>query len=381
MTIKQFVHEVHVQFKQFELDTPLKRSHVYELIAATFGYNTYASLQSDAILLSNTGWQPVLDVSAIERRARELGMLFPELLVQKLIAMLGQFGVISLKVKEILRSRFNDDYITQFLLNNNAFDFEASALNRFSPTDSFSGELMNLLQSREHNSALVLESWKQLSNFADRNSENYADHDIHKKLYEMFGDFTASDSSTLSAADKERYFYWQHHLKASARGFDINALYSLAIHNLDSSFYINSMPRGIKNDDSIALKCEGAGLKEHAYYWWVMGALNGSVIAMHKLINSYEGDNLHRCWLWIFLAKELGFDLLEPIDTSVKYEVDLDNEIKTIIRPGIILPALKLTSPDGSLLDDARKLAEKLYQKNFIDDDIMFDEYGNYDSD
>ncbi len=43
MTIKQFVHEVHVQFKQFELDTPLKRSHVYELIAATFGYNTYAS--------------------------------------------------------------------------------------------------------------------------------------------------------------------------------------------------------------------------------------------------------------------------------------------------------------------------------------------------
>ncbi|BBQ51555.1 hypothetical protein [Aeromonas caviae] len=67
MTIKAFVHTTQLELKDV-LGISLKRSHIYEMIAAAYGYSTYASLQADAILLSNTKWQVALDVSAIEAR-------------------------------------------------------------------------------------------------------------------------------------------------------------------------------------------------------------------------------------------------------------------------------------------------------------------------
>ncbi|MFQ2557571.1 hypothetical protein ACK3YI_21125, partial [Aeromonas caviae] len=70
MTIKAFVHTTQRELKDV-LGISLKRSHIYEMIAAAYGYSTYASLQADAILLSNTKWQVALDVSAIEARAKE----------------------------------------------------------------------------------------------------------------------------------------------------------------------------------------------------------------------------------------------------------------------------------------------------------------------
>ncbi|MFQ2786179.1 hypothetical protein ACK3YW_06460 [Aeromonas caviae] len=67
MTIKAFVHTTQLELKDV-LGISLKRSHIYEMIAAAYGYSTYASLQADAILLSHTKWQVALDVSAIEAR-------------------------------------------------------------------------------------------------------------------------------------------------------------------------------------------------------------------------------------------------------------------------------------------------------------------------
>ncbi|MGY3892238.1 hypothetical protein ACW5W6_21725, partial [Aeromonas mytilicola] len=101
------------------LGISLKRSHIYEMIAAAYGYSTYASLQADAILLSHTKWQVALDVSAIEARAIILGISIPELVAQKLATSLVQAGIISLRVKEILRNRLNDDYITQLHIKSN----------------------------------------------------------------------------------------------------------------------------------------------------------------------------------------------------------------------------------------------------------------------
>ena len=115
MTIKAFVHTTQLELKDV-LGISLKRSHIYEMIAAAYGYSTYASLQADAILLSNTKWQVALDVSAIEARlcsrAIILGISIPELVAQKLATSLVQAGIISLRVKEILRNRLNDDYNT-----------------------------------------------------------------------------------------------------------------------------------------------------------------------------------------------------------------------------------------------------------------------------
>lgn len=103
MTIKAFVHTTQLELKDV-LGISLKRSHIYEMIAAAYGYSTYASLQADAILLSNTKWQVALDVSAIEARANILGISIPELAAQKLATSLVQAGIISLRVREIFKA-------------------------------------------------------------------------------------------------------------------------------------------------------------------------------------------------------------------------------------------------------------------------------------
>ena len=43
MTIKAFVHTTQLELKDV-LGISLKRSHIYEMIAAAYGYSTYASL-------------------------------------------------------------------------------------------------------------------------------------------------------------------------------------------------------------------------------------------------------------------------------------------------------------------------------------------------
>ncbi|MFQ1649663.1 hypothetical protein ACK4A2_11375 [Aeromonas veronii] len=45
MTIKEFVHTTQLELKDV-LDISLKRSHIYEMIAAAYDYSTYASLQA-----------------------------------------------------------------------------------------------------------------------------------------------------------------------------------------------------------------------------------------------------------------------------------------------------------------------------------------------
>ena len=154
MTIKAFVHTTQLELKDV-LGISLKRSHIYEMIAAAYGYSTYASLQADAILLSNTKWQVALDVSAIEARANILGISIPELIAQKLATSLVQAGIISLRVKEILRNRLNDDYITQLYIKSNQIPPNSTTASRFSSSDHYAGELMNMFKQNEFNSPLV----------------------------------------------------------------------------------------------------------------------------------------------------------------------------------------------------------------------------------
>lgn len=137
MTIKAFVHEL-----KDVLGISLKRSHIYEMIAAAYGYSTYASLQADAILLSNTKWQVALDVSAIDARAIILGISIPELVAQKLATSLVQAGIISLRVREILRRRVNDDDMTK----HGQLPPNSTTASRFSSSDHYAGELMNMFK-------------------------------------------------------------------------------------------------------------------------------------------------------------------------------------------------------------------------------------------
>lgn len=53
MTIKEFAYSAH-HFLQKSTEKTVKRTHVYELLAACFGYKSYAAFTVDAILTWQT---------------------------------------------------------------------------------------------------------------------------------------------------------------------------------------------------------------------------------------------------------------------------------------------------------------------------------------
>lgn len=372
MTIKAFVHTTQLELKDV-LGISLKRSHIYEMIAAAYGYSTYASLQADAILLSNTKWQVALDVSAIEARANILGISIPELAAQKLATSLVQAGIISLRVKEILRNRLNDDYITK----HGQLPPNSTTASRFSSSDHYAGELMNMFKQNEFNSPLVHQGLVQLSAFADRNASSFTDFELHQKLYRIASGFNGADINSLVGKDKERYVYWLHHLKKSAMRFDMEAIELLSTHRLDVSLYMNVL-KDYTYHETVAVKCEDARYMQHAHYWWIKAALKGSINAMHKLISNYEKEDLYRCWIWVLLAESIGYDLLNEVDTSTTYDMHAGSDKHTFTIQGQTFPALTLPALEMVLHHKAQRVVDKLCQEHF-DDGIVFEDHGSYD--
>ncbi|MBL0457873.1 hypothetical protein JD499_11740 [Aeromonas enteropelogenes] len=376
MTIKAFVHTTQLELKDV-LGISLKRSHIYEMIAAAYGYSTYASLQADAILLSNTKWQVALDVSAIEGRANILGISIPELIAQKLATSLVQAGIISLRVKEILRNRLNDDYITQLYIKSNQLPPNSTTASRFSSSDHYAGELMSMFKQNEFNSPLVHQGLVQLSAFADRNASSFTDFELHQKLYRIASGFNGADINSLVGKDKERYVYWLHHLKKSAMRFDMEAIELLSTHRLDVSLYMNVL-KDYTYHETVAVKCEDARYMQHAHYWWIKAALKGSINAMHKLISNYEKEDLYRCWIWVLLAECIGYDLLNEVDTSTTYDMHAGSDKYTFTIQGQTFPALILPALDMVLHHKAQRVVDKLYQE-YIDDGNVSEDHSSYD--
>ncbi|WP_429055343.1 hypothetical protein [Aeromonas jandaei] len=376
MTIKAFVHTTQLELKDV-LGISLKRSHIYEMIAAAYGYTTYASLQADAILLSHTKWQVALDVSAIEARAIILGISIPELVAQKLATSLVQAGIISLRVKEILRNRLNDDYITQLYIKSNQIPPNSTTASRFSSSDHYAGELMNMFKQNEFNSPLVHQGLVQLSAFADRNASSFPQYELHQEFYKLAGEFNDTDVGGLVDNDRERYSLWLQHLKKSAMRFDIEAIELLSTYRLDVSLYMNEL-KDYTYHENVAVKCEDAGYMQHAYYWWIRAALQGSINAMHKLISNYEKEDLYRCWIWVLLAECIGYDLLNEVDTSTTYDMHAGSDKNTFTIQGQSFPALTLPALEMVLHHKAQRVVDKLCQEHF-DDGIVFEDHGSYD--
>ncbi len=100
MTIKQFVHDTRQQLADSSA-LSLKTSHLYELIAAAFGYRSYAALQAEAIVLHQTPWPCQPDLALLEQRGRELALPQPQTISLLVGQHLQLAGVVSIQVEDL----------------------------------------------------------------------------------------------------------------------------------------------------------------------------------------------------------------------------------------------------------------------------------------
>jgi hypothetical protein len=74
MTIKEFAHTAQQQL-QARTGSPFKRAHIYELLAASFGFNSYAAISADAVFTRRADGPRdfSLQLGTIRRRCIDLG--------------------------------------------------------------------------------------------------------------------------------------------------------------------------------------------------------------------------------------------------------------------------------------------------------------------
>lgn len=353
MTIKNIIYSAHQSLEQVA-NIPVKRSHVYELLAAAFGFNTYASLTSNAILIQSKRPRKVgtINLDLIQQRSEELG--YGIIFTTALPVVMDEHRIGALTFADLVNELKNEDYSEEY-------DWEDEhSSQRVSPG------VFNALEAAAKTGnplahyaiALHYENRDESDEAGISNDYWYKQMQSGRELSAVEKEFALDYLQLLTSQKK-----YQYHLRESARlGCDL-ALLDLA-EKFDDHAFFESDHRAIDVDPMRVADIAGElGRTEDNRYWMTVAADAGHIGAMRELIESYEKDDPLRCWTWIYLSQLLGKDLTkdhyEAIhDDGSYYDDDVGGNLHVIGEDGIDLPILE--SEQDSL---ARANAEALFNR------------------
>lgn len=301
MTIKNTIYSAHQRLEQVA-NIPVKRSHVYELIAAAFGFNTYASLTSKAILIQreSSGSVDAVNLGLIQQRSVELG--YGNIFTAELPMIMRDQRISTLIFADLIAQLRSDDYFDRY-------DWERD--------DS------DLLDSIEIFRALELsaKAGNPLAHYvlalhhdnSDENGKGGAGNDYwYKQMQsgrELSGiekEFALTYQRQLSSDNKYHY-----HLREAARfGCDL-ALLDLAEKFDDHAFFEGNYRDVDAHPMRIAEIADGLGRSDDRRYWLAVAADTGNIGAMRESIKNHENEDPLRCWTWVYLSQLLGEDLTQ----------------------------------------------------------------------
>ncbi|MBL0642041.1 hypothetical protein JD502_03590 [Aeromonas veronii] len=386
MTIKQFVHDTRQQLVDSNA-LSLKTSHLYELIAAAFGYRSYAALQAEAIVLHRTPWPCQPDLALLEQRGRELALPQPQTLSLLVGQHLQRAGVVSIQVEALGLTREDDwdDTWEDGWLDDEVEDDDANLQPSTSSTTSLDAAQALLAQlDAYHQPPIALQALQQLEAFAERGHPQ-----VHWWLAQRLGDAeTYIDNSDVPsgywyrkqqegmvlsgpelefangfAAMLEEQQRWLHHTLKAAQGGIVEARFALAEARLDSGIF-DIDPATVSDPAAIAWLAMEHDNQQAAHHWLTQAAQRGDTQAMLALIEEYDRDNLYQSWVWLRLAQLLGNDFTQDDLRAIHengddYDDDVGGPLYVAGREGIELPPL---APE--LASKAEEEAQRLFAQS-----------------
>lgn len=373
MTIKQFVHDTRQQLIIASAG-PLKTTHLYELIAAAFGYRSYAALQAEAILLHQTPWPCQPNLALLEQRGRELALPQSQTLALRLGQHLQRAGVVSIQVEALglldegdwdedededdgWEGNWSDD-----AAENDGTHHQAPPSSS-APIDTVQALIEQL--DAYHQTPIALQALQQLGAFADRghpevhwwlaqrlgDAEDYLDNTdepsgywYRKQQEGMVLSGPELEFANGFAAMLEEQQRWLHHTLKAAQGGIVEAHYALAEARLDSGIF-DIDPATVSDPAAIAWLAMEHNNQQAAHHWLRQAALRGDTQAMLALIEEYDRDNLYQSWVWLRLAQLLGDDFTQDDLRAIHedgslYDGDVGGPLYVAGREGIALPPL-----------------------------------------
>jgi TPR repeat protein len=302
MTIKELAYAAQ-RHLQSRTDSVFKRSHVYELLAAALGFDSYAALGCTAVLtLRRSDAPPSPDNGSLIRR-RCLALGYPPTTADvvgysDLIAMLrdGEW-------------RWGDD---QFWAEPTDEDDMPAQTWSVLDGDEISATLVDSLESAASKGGALAHYSLALIYAPDEGDEPevgssywYSQEQQGRVLIGVEKEWADAHAQQL----KMQELYEQHLREAARLGCD-DALLDLA-ERFDDPAFFDSAKRSVAEDPAkVAEIAERLGRRNDAKQWFTIAADGGDTEAMRRLIEAYCRNDPEQKWMWVYLARLLGTDLM-----------------------------------------------------------------------
>jgi len=335
MTIKNIIYSAHQRLEQVT-NTPVKRSHVYELLAAAFGFNTYASLTSKAILIQRKNPDPMdtVNLNLLQQRTEEFG--YRNILAAKLPSIIQEHQISALTLSDLVTQLKSDDYLDEY-------DWEhEESYQQVSPGVFSTLETLAKTGNPLAHYALALhhENGDESDEDGISNDYWYKQMQSGRELGSAEKEFALAYQRQLASESK-----YQFHLREAARLGCDQALFDLAEKFGDIAFFIGHH-RDVDTDPMRVAEIAGKLRRYDDHrYWLTVAADSGNIGAMRELIESYEKKDLVRCWTWVYLSQLLGNDLTQNRYSAINedgssYNDDIGGPLYAAGEDGVSLPLL-----------------------------------------
>jgi len=349
MTIKELAFSAQ-QHLQSSTGASFKRAHIYELLAASFGFNSHAAFSVDTVLmeLGSNDSQSVPQSSHIRRRCIELGYqldtatlatsLLESFLAERRIGITSISSLISCLRGEST----NHDYELEYDEDEDEdelFDYteavkqfqhtEADKL--FTPTDEEFGPILldglNAAASKgnvlAHYALALIYAPDDDDNPDSGNSYWYSQGLKGRILTGVEKEWAEAYKSHLVQAEK-----YSHHLREAGRLGHQGALLNLAERFGDPLFFEQLRIDADVDPMVVADIAERMDRNEDARHWLTLASERGNTDAMLRLIEEYEYHDLQRSWQWVYLSKLVGTDLTEDAHYAIGEDgSDYDDDV------------------------------------------------------
>ncbi len=370
MTIKEFAYTAQHHL-QASTGTQFKRAHIYELLAAAFGFNSYAALSADAVFTKQ---------SMSNRRAAD----FCHRLRDRCLV-IGYQGETASNVATLLPALMTEqriglvtiDSLITCLQNETAIGYGARCdlvnqdeVRWWTSSDELVSPIMldglNAAASNGHGAAHYALALLHAPTYEERYSPEIGSD--YGYLQAKAGHVVAGAEPAYADAHADRLVRDEKfalHLREAARLGYQNALLVLADRFGDPAFFDQTTAEVNADLSWIAKIAEDMNRPEDAKKWLTKAAKKGNINAMLKLIDGYDSEDLQQCWIWVYLAKLLGTDLTEDAYVAIhedgsRYDDDIGGPLYVDGREGLHLrPIGEERSASARLI--ARELFEKIH--------------------
>lgn len=296
MRIKEFAY--HAQTQLDALTTAaFKRSHIYELTAAAFGFRSYAALGSDAIFVP---WPVALSsdaMTAVTNRGVDLGFTrtVAEVAAGFLVPQFSEAQIGVLRLDSLVESFY--DYLDQLDGDSDQGSIALSVLE-----EELTAAAAKDQRLAHYSLALLYEADDDEREVGrgywfEQEAAGAALSGVQKEWADEY-------SEELASAELH-----EHHLREAARlGFE-PAMLDLAEAFGDHAYFESARDTSMVDPMRVAEIAEGLGRTDDARRWLTLAAESGDVDAMRSLIDDHLQQNLPECWKWMHLSRLLGADL------------------------------------------------------------------------